>query len=86
MNRPIVVLILTFLVILSIPPLIWVVQVVSAILYENGTCSNENFTRHYNTTVNTNGTVDDFLKSLPSDNTILAEIICQDNSNETITK
>lgn len=68
------------------PPLLWMVQIVNAILYENGTCTNENFTKKYNKTINTNGTVDDFLKSLPSDNIILAEIVCQDTSNETITK
>ena len=57
-----------------------------AILYENGTCTNENLSRMPNQTVNTNGTVDDFLKSLPSDNMILAEIVCQDNLNGTITR
>lgn len=36
--------------------------------------------------INTNGTVDDFLKSLPSDNTILTELVCQNTSNETILK
>lgn len=36
--------------------------------------------------INTNGTVDGFLKSLPSDNTILAELVCQNTSNETILK
>jgi hypothetical protein len=77
---------ITLLVVLTIAPLAWVIQIVSAVLYENGTCSNDNFTKEYNRTINTNGTVDDFLKSLPSDNIILAEIICQDNSNETITK
>jgi hypothetical protein len=77
---------ITLLVVLTIAPLAWVIQIVSAVLYENGTCANDNFTKEYNITINTNGTVDDFLKSLPSDNIILAEIICQDNSNETITK
>jgi hypothetical protein len=77
---------ITLLVVLTIAPLAWVIQIVSAVLYENGTCANDNFTKEYNRTINTNGTVDDFLKSLPSDNIILAEIICQDNSNETITK
>jgi hypothetical protein len=86
MNRSIGVWIFTLLIILSIPPLLWVIQIVNAILYENGTCTNENLTRISNQTVNTNGTVDDFLKSLPSDNTILAEIVCQDSSNETTTK
>jgi len=47
-----------------------------AILYENGTCTNENLTKYANQVINTSGTVDDFLKSLPSDNTILAEIVC----------
>ena len=78
--------IFTFLFILSMLPLLWMVQIVNAILYENGTCTNENFMKEYNKTINTNGTVDDFLKSLPSDNIILAEIVCQDTSNETITK
>lgn len=86
MNRPHGVGILTLLIILSIPPLQWVIQIVNAVLYENGTCTNETFTREYNKTLNTNGTVNDFLKSLPSDNTILAGIICQNSSNETITK
>jgi len=56
---------------------------VDAVLYENGTCSNENTTKMYNQTVETNGTVDNFLKSLPSDNAILAEMICQTDSNDT---
>ena len=83
MNRSIGVWIFTLLIILSIPPIAWAIQIVNAILFENGTCTNENLTRISNKTVNTNGTVDDFLKSLPSDNTILAEIVCQDSSNKT---
>ena len=57
-----------------------------AILYENGTCTNENLTKSSNQVINTNCSVDDFLKSLPSDNTILAELVCQNTVNETITK
>ncbi len=83
MNLSIGVWIFTLLIILSIPPIVWAIQIVNAILYENGTCTNENLTTISNKTVNTNGTVDDFLKSLPSDNTILAEIVCQDSSNKT---
>ena len=86
MNRSIGVWISTLLIILSIPPILWAIQIVNAILYENGTCTNENLARMTNQTVNTKGTVDDFLKSLPSDNTILAEIVCQDKSDETTTK
>ena len=58
------------------------VRTVLAILYENGTCTNENLTKSSNQTINTNGSVDDFLKSLPSDNTILAELVCQNTGNE----
>lgn len=47
-----------------------------AMLYENGTCTNENLTKLSKQIINKNGTVDDFLKSLPSDNTILAELVC----------
>jgi hypothetical protein len=83
MNRSIETWIFTLLIILSIPPIVWAIQIVNAILFENGTCTNVNLTRISNKTVNTNGTVDDFLKSLPSDNTILAEIVCQDSSNKT---
>ena len=86
MNQRLGVWILTLLIILSIPPLLWVIQIVNAILYDNGTCTNQNLTRMPNQTINTSGTVDDFLKSLPSDNAILAEIVCQDTSNQTITK
>ena len=61
-----------------------------ALLFENGTCTNENltekFTKSANQTIITNGTVDDFLKSLPSDNTILAELVCQNTSDEVIAK
>lgn len=57
-----------------------------AILYENGTCTNEKLIDSANQVINTSGTVDDFLKSLPSDNTILAEIVCQSNSNDTFVK
>ena len=62
------------------------VQFNHAILYENGTCTNENLTKSSNQVLNTNGSVDDFLKSLPSDNTILAELVCQNAVNETIVK
>ncbi len=74
----------TFTIILTIPPALWVFQIVNAVLFENGTCSNENVMKMLNQTINTSGTVDDFLKSLPSDNTILAEMICQTESNNTI--
>lgn len=62
------------------------VQSNHAILYENGTCTNENLTKSSNQVINTNGSVDDFLKSLPSDNTILAELVCQNTVNETTVK
>jgi len=62
------------------------VQFNHAILYENGTCTNENLTKSSNQVIDTNGSVDDFLKSLPSDNTILAELVCQNAVNETIVK
>jgi hypothetical protein len=61
-------------------------QLSQGILFENGTCINENLTNSSNYTINTNGTVGDFLKSLPSDNTILAELVCSDTLNETIVK
>jgi hypothetical protein len=52
-----------------------------AILFENGTFTNENFTKNFTTsanqTINTNGTINDFLENLPSDNTILAESVYQ---------
>lgn len=77
------------IMILAIFPMILLspsVRTVQAVLYENGTCINENLTKSSNQMINTNGTVDDFLKSLPSDNTILASIVCQNSSNETIVK
>ena len=52
---------------------------VHAFLYENGTCTNEKINETSKHIINTNGTVDDFLRSLPSDNTILAEIVCQED-------
>lgn len=83
MNRSGGIWIFILFIILCIPPLLWVIQIVDAKLYENGTCTNEYLTNLTNQTVNTNGTVDDFLKSLPNDNTILAEIVCQGTENET---
>jgi hypothetical protein len=56
---------------------------VDGFLFENGTCSNQTVSKMSNKVVNTSGTVDDFLKSLPRDNTILAEMVCQYNQNET---
>jgi hypothetical protein len=53
-----------------------------AILYENGTCTNGNLTKLPNQAINTNGSVGDFLKSLPSDNTILTGLVCQNTGNE----
>jgi hypothetical protein len=58
-------------------------QLNHAILYENGTCTNENLTKSSNQTINTNGSVDDLLKSLPSDNRMLAELVCQTTPNST---
>jgi hypothetical protein len=60
-------------------------QLSQGILYENGTCTNEKLTNSYNQ-INTNGTVGDFLKSLPSDNSVLASLVCENISNETIVK
>jgi hypothetical protein len=54
-----------------------------ATLYENGTCTNENLTKSSNQTINTNGSVDDFLESLPTDNSMLAELVCQTTPNST---
>ena len=59
---------------------------VQAFLYENGTCTDEISKETMNQIINTNGTVDDFLDSLPSDNTILESMVCEDNSNQTIVK
>jgi hypothetical protein len=53
---------------------------IQAFLYENGTCTNEKLNESLKQVINTNGTVDDFLKSLPSDNTVLAEIVCQNRT------
>ncbi|HJR86001.1 MAG TPA: hypothetical protein VJ772_11625 [Nitrososphaeraceae archaeon] len=53
-----------------------------AVLYENGTCTNEALNNSSNSLINTNGTVGDFLKSLPSDNTIFAEIMCNNSAIE----
>jgi hypothetical protein len=57
-----------------------------AILYENRTCKNENVTNMGDKVIDTNGTVQNFLKSLPRDNTILAGLVCQNTSNGTIAK
>jgi hypothetical protein len=64
------------MIVCSLMVLVTYLQYLYGALYENGTCTNENITRSSNQTINTTGTVDDFLKSLPSDNTILAEMIC----------
>lgn len=53
---------------------------IQALLYENGTCTNEKLKESFKQVINTNGTVDDFLKSLPSDNTVLSEIVCQNRT------
>jgi len=86
LNRSDGIWIFTLIVILSLPPSLWILQIVDAKLYENGTCTNEKLSNLSNQTINTTGTVDDFLKSLPSDNMMLAKIICQDDSNATIIK
>ena len=76
MNSPVAIWIFMILAISFMTLLSPSVRTVLAILYENGTCTNENLTKSANQVINTSGTVDDFLKSLPSDNTILAEIVC----------
>ena len=55
------------------------ISVLHAFLYDNGTCTNEKSKEFAKEAVNTNGTVDDFLKSLPSDNSVLADSLCQNN-------
>lgn len=59
---------------------------VHAILYENGTCTTENLTKLPNRIINTNESVDDFLKSLTSDNRLLGELVCQNTVNESMVK
>lgn len=73
------VVIVTFCILVSIYSIysIYPIKFVKAFLYENGTCTNEKLDESSKQVINTNGTVNDFLKSLPSDNTILAEIVCQ---------
>ena len=73
---------LIFFVTFSVPFLFSTVTAVDA-LYENGTCTNEKVKETSKQVITSNGTVDDFLKSLPSDNTILAQIVCQSDSNDT---
>lgn len=75
-----------FLIIFTLYSLIGIgsyVLLAHAVLFENGTCTNEELTNSSKSLINTNGTVGDFLKSLPSDNTILAEIVCNNSFNET---
>jgi hypothetical protein len=78
---------LTFFLIIfvtfCVPLINSIVASVNGSLFENGTCTNEKVNETYKQELNINGTVDDFLKSLPSDNTILAQIVCQSNSNDT---
>ena len=61
-------------------------QLGTGMLYENGTCTNEKLVNSSSQRINTNGTVGDFLKSLPSDNTILASLVCENSSNVTTVK
>ena len=86
MSMPVTTGIFIIIAVFSLTLLSPYVQFNHAILYENGTCTNENLTKSSNQVINTNGSVDDFLKSLPSDNTILAELVCQNAVNETIVK
>jgi len=62
------------------------IRFIHAILYENGTCTTENLTNLPNRVINTNESVDDFLKSLTSDNRLIEEMVCQNSVNETIVK
>ena len=86
MSRPVTTGIFIIIAVSSLILLSPYLQFNYAILYENGTCTNENLTKSSNQVINTNGSVDDFLKSLPSDNTILAELVCQNAVNETTVK
>jgi hypothetical protein len=86
MSRPVTTGIFIIIAVSSLMLLSPYLQFNHAILYENGTCTNENLTKSSNQVINTNGSVDDFLKSLPSDNTILAKLVCQNTVNETIVK
>lgn len=61
-------------------------QLGTGILYENGACTNEKLVNSSSQRINTNGTVGDFLKSLPSDNSILASLVCENSSNVTTVK
>lgn len=83
MTVAVILVLLAINIALSLILLSGFMQQSQAMLYENGTCTNERLTNSSKHLLNTNGTVGDFLKSLPSDNTIMAQIVCQDSSNET---
>jgi len=59
------------------------IRFINAILYENGTCTNENLTKAANQSVNVNQVNDEYFKNLTKDNRQLAELIRQKTLNET---
>lgn len=86
MNMPIAIWLVMIMAVTHVTLWTAFLQFNYAILYENGTCTNENLTKMADKVIDTNGTVQNFLKSLPRDNTILAGLVCQNTSNGTIVK
>jgi hypothetical protein len=69
--------IILIIMIFSTPLLSLYIRSIHAVLYENGTCANDNVTKVSNQSINRNESMDRFLENLTSDNRQLAELMCQ---------
>jgi hypothetical protein len=81
MNKSAIFLVLIVITITSLPLLNVCIRFIHAILTENGTCTN--VTKGDNQFINRSQINEDYFKNLTSDNSQLAELICQNMLNET---
>jgi hypothetical protein len=83
MNRWYRICVFVSILIVSLPFQGVYIRFINAILYENGTCANNNVTKGANQRVNVNQLNDEYFKNLTKDNRQLAELIRQKTLNET---
>lgn len=82
MNEATIIWVFVFIALIYVP-LNMYVRSATAILAENGTCTDGNITIGAGQVNNTNRPTGDFFKNLTADNRQLAELMCQNMLNET---
>jgi hypothetical protein len=85
MNEITVIWIFVLLALICVPLTLYF-RSTNAIINESGICANGNVTKGVNQILNRNRSSNDFFMNLTSDNRQLAELMCQNISNNTMVR